>query len=120
MNAQEIYIVEDDTHLGNIYQKTLEHAGYTVHLSADGKGLMPKLQEKQPDLLILDLHVPYAWGPDTIAQVRAIPELALTKIMVTTADIVVGRELIAAGETVLIKPVSIDRLKKVAEELLAE
>ncbi len=121
MSIHKIYIVEDDANLGDIYRTTLEHAGYTVSLNRDGKNLLPALQKEKPDLLILDLHVPYSWGPETIAKIRAVPECGEDlKILVTTADIVAGHELSADGETVLIKPVSIMRLKEVTEKLLAE
>lgn len=120
MTTQHIYIVEDDTNIGIIYQRTLEHSGYSVSLNRDGKDLLSMLQKEKPDLLILDLHVPYSWGPETIKKVRMTPELADTKILITTADIIAGHELIAAGETVLIKPVSIARLQEVAENLLKE
>ncbi len=121
MNSQYIYIVEDDTNIGNIYQRTLEHAGYRIYLNRDGKNLLAELQKQPPDLLILDLHVPYSWGPETIEKIRAISGCgANLKILVTTADLMAGRDLIAAGETVLIKPVSIMRLQEVVEKMLAE
>lgn len=121
MTTPHIFIVEDDLNLSEIYKITLEHSGYRTTLNQSGKNLLSMLKKDPPDLLILDLHVPYSWGPETIEKIRAVPECgAGLNILVTTADIIAGRELIAAGETVLIKPVSIARLRDVVAKMLAE
>ena len=120
MTQKTILIVEDDYHLGNIYTLSLEHAGYKTVLNNDGKNLMEMIEEVNPDLLILDIHVPYSWGPDTIKTLRNNPEKLDSKILITTADIVVGQTLRGQGERVLIKPVHVARLLKVTEEMLGE
>ena len=118
MPAKYILIVEDDTNLGNIYDLSLKHAGYETRLNRDGRDLLAMITERKPDLLILDMHVPFSWGPETIKNLRTNPKLADMKILVTTADIVVGRSLEREGERVLIKPVQVSRLIKVVQELL--
>ncbi|RLD06966.1 MAG: hypothetical protein DRI32_01690 [Chloroflexi bacterium] len=118
MTLKYILIVEDDTNLGNIYSLSLEHVGYETTLNRDGRDLCAMIVERRPDLLILDMHVPFSWGPETINKLRAKPEFADLKILVTTADIVVGHSLEREGERVLIKPVQVAHLVKVVEELL--
>ena len=120
MTKETIFIVEDDYNLGDIYTTTLKHEGYEVFLCATGKDLMQMIEERDPDLLVLDMHVPYSWGPDTVKALREDPERANIKILITTADIVVGHTLEGQGERVLIKPVHIARLVQVVKEMLEE
>ena len=120
MTQNYILIVEDDTNLGNIYSLSLKHIGYETFLNRDGRDLLAMIAKRKPDLLILDMHVPFSWGPETIKKLRENPERADLKILVTTADIVVGRSLEREGERVLIKPVQVSRLTKVVQEMLEE
>ncbi len=120
MTQKTILIVEDDYNLGKIYRLSLEHAGYKVMLNNDGKNVLSEIDEHNPDLLVLDMHVPYSWGPDTIKALRTNPEKADMKILITTADIVVGQTLRGQEERVLIKPVHIARLMQTVEEMLGE
>ncbi len=120
MTQKNILIVEDDYNLGKIYTLSLEHAGYKTVLNKDGKDVLAMIEKHNPDLLILDVHVPYSWGPDTIKALRDNPEKADIKILVTTADIMVGQTLRGQEERVLIKPVQVARLVKVAKEMLEE
>ena len=120
--AKEKYIlvVEDDYNLGKIYTLSLKHVGYEVALNNDGKNLMQMINERKPDLLVLDMHVPYSWGPDIIKKLREAPQKSDMKILITTADIMVGHTLSGQGEYVLIKPVQVARLIKVVEEMLGK
>ena len=102
MAEKTILIVEDDYNLGKIYTLSLEHAGYITILNNDGKNVFEAINEYNPDLLILDMHVPYSWGPDTIKALRDDPEKSAIKILITTADIVVGQTLRGQKEKVLI------------------
>ena len=113
---KRILIVEDDYHLGNIYTLSLEHAGYQTVLNKDGKDLMTMIEEENPDLLVLDMHLPYSWGPDTIKTLRDDPQKSPIKILITTADIVLGHRLQGEGEKVLMKPVQVVRLVKTVKE----
>ncbi len=115
-----IIILEDDPNLGMIYQKTLENAGYETALDKDGSALMKWVKQRQPDLLILDVHTPFAWGPDVIAALKEREETRHTPRLVTTADIIVANQLKAEGEQVLVKPVSVRRLLKKVREMLGE
>ena len=120
MTRKTILIVEDDYNLGKIYTLSLEHAGYKTILNNDGKDVLGAIDEHNPDLLVLDMHVPYSWGPDTIKALRGDSEKSDMKILVTTADIVVGQILRGQEERVLIKPVQVSRLVQVVEEMLGE
>lgn len=115
-----IIILEDDPNLGLIYQKSLENAGYETRLDKDGSAFLQWVQQRKPDLLILDIHTPFAWGPDVIATLKENASTRDIPRLVTTADVIVANRLKAAGERVLIKPVSVGRLLDNVRALVGE
>jgi len=114
-----IYIVEDDESLGDIYNTSLEKAGYTTYLNKEGKNICQEIEKRDINLVVLDMHMPYAWGPDIIECLRKTKKGNGIRILVTTADIVVGQNMQGVVEQVLIKPVYVSHLIKTVNEMLA-
>jgi len=111
-------ILEDDPKLGTIYQTVLQQAGYETDLDANGNQYRALLDLRQPDLVILDLHLPYAFGGDILNEVRA--KYADTVVAVVTADLVKAKTLTGSADHILIKPVSVASLLRLAESLKKE
>jgi two-component system KDP operon response regulator KdpE len=110
-------IIEDDPHLGAIFEKTLETAGFDTALDAEGNLYSSILATRQPALVILDLHLPYATGAEILEDLRnRYPAWSLSVIIVT-ADLYQAKDLKAKGETVLVKPVSPARLIDIASRI---
>ncbi len=55
---KQILIVEDDPDLNSAYCLILAHEGYEVATVTDGKEGVEKLENFQPDLILLDLRMP--------------------------------------------------------------
>ena len=64
-----ILIVEDDTFLGELYQRTLNTAGYKTTLAADGEAGL-NLAQAKPDLILLDIMMPKLNGIDVLKKLR--------------------------------------------------
>jgi len=58
----DILIAEDDPVLRNLYIKKFSLAGYAIRTAEDGEAALKAIQEKSPDALILDLHMPKMTG----------------------------------------------------------
>lgn len=117
MSPKRIVIVEDDPNFQKIYRLSLENAGFEVAIDELGDAL-PNLLREQTDLIILDVHVPLAWGPDTVQWLKENPETASIPRLVTTADIITAKQLEQDGETVLTKPISVARLVSTVQQIL--
>jgi DNA-binding response OmpR family regulator len=80
--TQQILIAEDDIVLREVYHKKLTLAGYDVLVAANGEEAEHLLQEHQPDLAILDIHMPkldgFALLENIPKAVRKYPVLMLT------------------------------------------
>jgi CheY-like chemotaxis protein len=107
-----ILIIEDDPKLAIIYQVTLQQIGYDTVLDPDGSQYNAILSRVHPVLIILDLHMPYASGVDILKQIRCDPQWMDIPVIVVTADLILAKALKGQADEVLLKPVSVDRLRR--------
>jgi DNA-binding response OmpR family regulator len=108
-------ILEDDPKLGTIFCTALQQAGYDTDLDENGNRYRSFLNEREPDFVILDLHLPFAFGGDILNEIRSKhPE---TVVAVVTADLVRAKTLTGKADHILIKPVSVASLLRLAESI---
>lgn len=101
-----ILIIEDEPELVKVLRSYLEQAGFTVFSSGRGDTGLAAWEQRQPDLVILDLNLP---GMDGLDVARAIRRKAGTPILMLTArveeaDQLVGLEL--GADDYMTKPFS--------------
>ena len=113
MSLPYAIVFEDDPQLSLIYMTALQRAGYDVALDVNGDQYHALLSAAEPALVILDLHLPYADSADILAAVRA--QSPTTIVAVVTADFIKAKSFEGKADHVLIKPVSVARLMKIAE-----
>ena len=70
-----IYIVEDDTNIQEIEAIALKNSGHSVEQFDDAAHFYKKLEEKLPDLAILDLMLPDEDGYEIVKKLRAMSPL---------------------------------------------
>jgi len=66
-----ILIVDDEEHIRTLYQLELEDEGYEVMALGTGKGLVEKIGEFDPDVVILDIKMVDMSGLDALQEVRS-------------------------------------------------
>jgi DNA-binding response OmpR family regulator len=114
-------IIEDDPNLGRIFEKSLSKAGFETALDPDGNGYLDLLAANAlPAILILDLHLPFASGPEILQTLRANPEWAKIPALIVTADLRLSKEMKLKGEQVLIKPFSPNFLIETVQAMLVK
>ncbi|HEV7232369.1 MAG TPA: response regulator [Bacteroidia bacterium] len=62
--GKKILIVDDDEFMRFAITHKLREAGYLVSAAADGGEAIEQLKKARPDLILLDLMMPYVSGPD--------------------------------------------------------
>ena len=101
-----ILFVEDEQSISAPFSKALEREGFEAHVAATAARAL-ELQEKlEPDLILLDLHLPDGDGRDVCRAIRArsgVPIIILTA-RGTETDRIVGLEL--GADDYVVKPFS--------------
>jgi DNA-binding response OmpR family regulator len=116
MSKPYALIIEDDPKLSSIFQTALEQAGFETAVDLNGDRYPLLLDKGEPSLVILDLHLPFASGIDILEAIRG--RYADTVIAIVTADFIKAKTLTAKADHVLIKPVSVASLLKIAESVV--
>jgi DNA-binding response OmpR family regulator len=79
-----LLLVDDDASITGQVGAFLERAGYRVHCEADGSRVLDRVDELQPDLVVLDVLLPGMDGRAVLRSLRARgdrrPVILLTKI----------------------------------------
>lgn len=111
-------IVEDDHDLSTIFNQALKRAGCQTETVNDGEAALDWLEQTVPDLVLLDLHLPYISGEDILLHIRSDDRLKNILVILSTADARLADTLRGKAELVLVKPVSFMQLQKLAKRLL--
>lgn len=112
-------IIEDDLDLINIFSAALEDAGYLTENINEGKSAVERLKHWNPDIIILDLHLPHVSGVDILRKIRADNHFSNTRVIIVTADPLLANTVSELTDLVLIKPVSFTQLRDLAIRMLA-
>ena len=64
-----ILLVEDDENQRLLYEQELGLEGYEIVTAADGKEGLRKVEERQPNLIIMDINMPKMNGIDAMGKV---------------------------------------------------
>jgi len=110
-------IVEDEIDIGIIFSLALQTAGFQTEVICSGDKALVWLDTMVPDIVILDVRLPYVSGVDILRQIRADPRLAKIPVIITTAYPDSAAFLQEQADLVLIKPVSLGQLRDLATRL---
>ena len=114
-----VLIAEDNPDLRHIFMVAFTRYHYEVLTAEDGQAALDLLDNVKPDLLVLDINMPRVNGLEVLQRVRARPDMKHMKIMIVTGNVIAGNTPEAeAADLLLIKPVSLPDLIKLAERLL--
>ena len=80
-----IYVVEDDKNIREIETFALTNTGYDVEGFECAKDFYDKLENKLPDLVLLDVMLPDEDGLEVIKKLRARADTKTTPILMVTA-----------------------------------
>lgn len=85
-NKQKILIIEDDQFVMDIYQTKLKHEGFEVEIASNGLEALEKLEkmERLPDLVLLDILMPYMSGLETLEKLKATENLKNIPVIMLT------------------------------------
>ncbi|NND76440.1 MAG: response regulator transcription factor [Ilumatobacter sp.] len=111
MNARTVLVAEDDIQVREALVRALRFEGYVVVGVNDGAGALEAIDEQTPDVIVLDVSMPFVDGLSVCRRLRArgdhTPILMLTA-RGEVADRVDGLD--AGADDYLAKPFALDEL----------
>lgn len=117
--GQYVLIAEDDVHLRLLVQEAFEHAGFNVLTAEDGTRALEILEERIPDVLVLDMKMPGASGLKIMRKVRQSSGGQKASILLMTGDEAAMQSPEAAlADFVMRKPVSMSQLVLIARRMI--
>ena len=66
----KILIVDDEEHIRFLYSEELTEAGYEVITADSGQGLLERIEDENPDLVVLDIKMVDYNGLDLLQDIR--------------------------------------------------
>lgn len=117
MDPNLVFVVEDDADLAELVAEAVQLAGLRVEILPDGRAALERIPVEQPGLILLDLHLPKVSGDEILRLVRSTPALALTTVLVVTADAVAAEQQAQQdlADLVVVKPVTPSDLRTLVE-----
>lgn len=105
-NPARILVVEDEEKIRQAVCAYLNHQGYEVYSSSDGKDAIKQFDEIHPDLVILDLMLPSLSGEEVCTYIRQkskVPVVMLTA-KISETEVLEGFQL--GADDYVLKPFS--------------
>ena len=110
-------IIEDDEDLSIIFSEALNAAGFQTETIRNGQLALERLRIVTPEVVSLDMHLPGVSGLDILKFIRTEKRLALTNVVVTTADAIMAEQVRETADFVLIKPITFGQLRDLTARL---
>lgn len=82
---KKILAVDDEKHIVRLVQVNLERAGYEVVTAHDGKEALQQVANENPDLVVLDVMMPYMDGFEVLQNLRRNPSTRDIPVIMLTA-----------------------------------
>ena len=113
-------IIEDDEDLSVIFSEALIAAGFQTETIRNGQLALDRLHLVTPEVVSLDMHLPGVSGLDILKFIRSEKRLAMTNVVVTTAEAVMAEQVRDTADFVLIKPITFGQLRDLTARLSSD
>jgi DNA-binding response OmpR family regulator len=115
----KILVVDDDRTMVTLLQTLLELEGFAVQATPLGLNALTMAREERPDVVLMDVHLADGDGLQALRQMRADPDLAGLRVIMTSGLDMIEEGRLAGGDDFILKPYAPDQLiaalKKVME-----
>ncbi|MBV9019270.1 MAG: response regulator transcription factor [Ktedonobacteraceae bacterium] len=121
--AKKILIVDDDPAIANLLTEALAEEGYQTYMITQSLRFYDAVREHQPDLVLLDIMMPYLDGRDELKLMamgihHKIPVIVVTAFLGAVNE---EKEFREAGVVhIVYKPFDLDKLVELVKSTIGE
>lgn len=121
IEPRTILIIEDDETMRTAMKRILETDGFNIRLASDGTELSVILDEVTPDLILMDIGLPWINGfelAQLLKEHREIKKIPLVFVSGQASDEDLKRAFAIGADDFVKKPFEIEKLRKTVQVLL--
>lgn len=122
--AKRVLVCDDERQITELITTALDGEGYDVRKTLDSLRFFDAVREHEPDLILLDLMMPYLNGRDELRLLAMNEDTAHIPVIVVTADPEAKQEEDALRKfnvlTVVTKPFDINDLIQLVKDTIGE
>ena len=117
MDTARVLLVDDEEEFVRALAERLELRGFDVQLAFNGEQALGKLQDHEPDVIVLDLKMPGMDGMEVLRRVRKHhPRVAVVMLTGHGSEKDRDEALRLGAHAYLQKPVQIEQLVRLVKE----
>jgi DNA-binding response OmpR family regulator len=121
--AKKILIMDDDPTIADLLTEALADEGYETHMTTQSLRFYDAVREHRPDLILLDLMMPYLDGHDEL-KLMAMGSDRQIPVIVVTADVSAvnhEKEMRESGVVhIIYKPFDLEKLVELVKQTIGE
>jgi two-component system cell cycle response regulator DivK len=85
--TQQVLVVDDLADQRAIFRAVLENRGFQVLEAVDGEGAVRRAEEDRPDLILMDVNLPWMDGWEVTRRLKQVPRTAAIPIVAVSAHV---------------------------------
>jgi CheY-like chemotaxis protein len=116
----KVLIIDDDTTMVSLLKTLLEMDGFAVASAKDWDDVIETIRVEQPDLILMDYFLPEVDGIELMKEIRAAPDLAETRVVMTSGMDVSEECANVGANEFLLKPYTPEQLLNAIQNNLIE
>ncbi len=120
-DKHRILVIDDEPEITDIISAFLNNAGYEVKIENSSAGAVDLAGKFKPDLILLDIMMPFMDGYEVCAAIKADPAIAGIPVLFLTgkdANDDDGKSFQSGGDLFIKKPFSCERLLQMVKMVL--
>lgn len=121
LDPKVILVIEDDESMQAVLKRIFSQEGYDLRVAADGTELTGILDEITPDIILMDIGLPWINGfelAELIKNHREMKKIPLIFISGQASEEDITKAYQVGADEFIKKPFEIDHLKQTVEQLL--
>ena len=119
--THSVLVVDDEPHILHSLEFLMKHENYDVRTARDGEAALAAIEEKRPDLVLLDVMMPKRDGYSVCQTIRDNPEWQDIRVIMLTAkgrDVEREKGLALGADDYITKPFSTRDLLELVKQYL--
>jgi CheY-like chemotaxis protein len=116
----KVFIIDDDQTMVYLLRTLLEMDGFEVAEVRDWDAILETVHVESPDLVLMDYFLPDLDGLELLTQLRADPNLAQVRIVMSSGMDVSDQCMAAGADAFLLKPYTPEQLVELIKENVGE